>query len=253
MRRFVLHFATLFCIIVSIVPSARAQISKTVGLLKAQVTLNNGAPATGVNFTIFKGTEKLTSTKSNSEGKLTSILQPDAMYRIAVTSTGYMYHEDTLRVPALEQYQEFPLHIVLTPLADGQMFDLSQPVFRPKSRDIDPAAMADLDRIANELKHNSKLSVSVKVYPDAPVRSKKDAAQQKLVAGRETSIRSFFLGKSIAASRFSVESITSEIPPGRFPTGASAAPVESKKKKKKVPAEPALFPQYVEITAHLVS
>ena len=244
-----------FIALLFIANNAGAQISKSVGLLKGDVVSSDGSSLPGVSFSIFKGVDKLTSTKSNSEGKVSTILQQNATYRIAVTSSGYMYHEDTVQVPTLSAYQEFPLHIVLTPLKDGQSFDLPLQIFVPNSSDISSGAMPELAKVTNELKHNQKLSVSITVYPDAPVMSKKDAAQQKLVAGRETTVRSYFLGKSISSDKFSVESITTSIPPGRFPAPpASAASATKSKKKKKAattPTAPGLVPQYVEIVAHL--
>jgi|SRR5665213_363142 len=256
-QRTILHlFAILFALAV-VTNVASAQISKSVGLLKGEVTLADGTPLANIPVVIFRETERVTSTKSNSGGNVTAILQPNATYRIAVNSSGYMYHEEMLTVPPLSAYQEFPLHITLTPLRDGQIFELSLPVFEPHSRDINGAAMAELDRIADELKHNPKLSVSVVVYPDAIVKSKKDAAQKSLAAARETSVRSYFLGKNVSSSRFSVESVTTTIPEGRFPMPANLmdhpkpAKWKGRKKMTTVVAVPTMFPQYVEIMAHV--
>lgn len=250
-------FAILFALTVA--SNASAQISRSVGLLKGEVTLADGTPLANVPIVVFRETERVTSTKSNPEGKVTAILQPNATYRIAVNSSGYMFQEDTIRVPPLSAYQEFPLHIVLTPLRDGQSFDLSIPVFEPRSRDVSAAAFPELDRIADELRHNQKLSVSVVVYPDAPVKSKKDAAQKSLAAAREMSMRSYFLGKNVPDSRFTVESVTTTVHEGRFPMPASSeAPAKvskssGRKKKSVAEAKPTLFPQYVEILAHVAS
>ena len=122
-------------------------------------------------------------------------------------------------------------------------------------------AHPEFDRIIDQIKHNPKLSATITVYPDAPVKTKKDAAQKSLAASRETSIRSYFLGKGIAESRFSVLSETTSIPPGRFqrndpsfPTAAADPPPSKKKKKSKTaPAPSGLVPQYVEVVAHLAS
>ncbi|HET6402235.1 MAG TPA: carboxypeptidase-like regulatory domain-containing protein [Candidatus Kapabacteria bacterium] len=260
-------FAILFAL--TVVSNASAQISRSVGLLKGEVTLADGTALENIPVVVFRETERVTSTKSSPEGKVTAILQPNATYRIAVSASGYMYHEDTITVPALTAYREFPLHIVLTPLRDGQTFELAVPVFQPRSRDISDAAFPELDRVVDELKHNQKLSVSVVVYPDAPMKNvpmktKKDAAarianntQEALAAARETSMRSYLLGKNLPDSRFTVESVTTTIPEGRFPLPANLIvhpkPVRSRGRKKKLaePEEPSLFPQYVEIMAHV--
>jgi hypothetical protein len=262
----------VICFALSMASNASAQISKSVGLLKGEVTLADGTPLANVPVIVFRETERLTSTKSNPEGKVTAILQPNATYRVSVNSTGYMFQEDTIRVPSLSAYQEFPLHIVLTPLHDGQTFDLSVPVFEPRSRDIASAALPELNRVADELRHNPKLTVSVIVYPDAPVKfttpvkSKRGAsarpthdAQESLASSRETSMRSYFLGKNVPDSRFTVESVTTTVPEGRFPMPAGlqvtskASKSSGRKKKSVAEAEPTLFPQYVEILAHVAS
>jgi hypothetical protein len=251
-RRILRLVAILFCSLFAL--PGYAQMSKSVALLKGDVSLPDGTKLPGISVSIFKGTEKTSSTKTSPEGKFTTILQPNATYRIAVSNNGYMYHEENVRVPVLDAYQEMPVHIVLIPLRDGQPFDLPMPVFGPKSSTIDPQSVSVLDRIAEEMKHNAKLSVAVKVYPDAPVKSKKDADQQKLASARETAIRSYFLGKNINGSRFTVAAEPTVVPPGRFPPSPSAPPPAPPKKKKGAAAPPpGLIPQYIEITAHVAS
>jgi hypothetical protein len=258
------RFLVSFILIVMLgVPTAQSQISKTVGLLKGVVTLADGTPVVDVPVTIFKGTEVLSTTKSSPEGKISTILQPNATYRLRVNSSNYMYHEDTLILGALKTYQEFPVHMILSPLRDGQAFELQSPVFAPKSQSILSCTLPAFDRIVDQMKHNPKLSVSITVYPDAPVKSKKDAAQKTLAAGRETSMRSYFLNKGITESRFSVQSEITSVPPGQFqpndpsfPPAPAATPTSSKKKKKghtPAPASTSLVPQFVAVIAHIAS
>ncbi len=243
---------------------SHGQISKSVGLLKGDVTLSDGTPIANVPIAIFKGTDRLSTPKSSPDGKISTILQPSATYRFVVNSSDYLYHEDTLVIGALKAYQEFPIHIVLSPLKDGQAFELPLPVFAPKSQEILACATPGFDRIIDQMKHNQKLSTSITVYPDAPVKTKKDAAQKSLAASRETAIRSYFLGKGISESRFSVQSEIASIPPGKFqpndpvfPPRSADPPATSKKKKKgKAPAASAsnaLVPQYIEVVAHIAS
>ena len=127
---------SLFIFLLSIVAgsASRAQISKTVGLLKGEVTLSDGSPIANVPVAIFKGTDRISTPKSSPEGKISTVLQQNATYRFVVNSNDYLYHEDTLRIGTLKAYQEFPIHIVLSPLKDGQPFELSAPVFAPKSQ-----------------------------------------------------------------------------------------------------------------------
>jgi hypothetical protein len=255
---------SLFIVILSLIAvQSNAQITKTVGLLKGSVTLADGTPLANIPVTILKGNDVLNTTKSSPDGKITSILQPGATYRIRVNTSGYLYYEDTLSLGALKSYQEFPVHITLSPLADGQAFSLPLPVFAPKSQSILSCAQPEFDRIIEQMKHNPKLSASITVYPDMPVKTKKDAAQKTLAASREMSIRSYFLGKGISESHFSVASEIASVPPGKFqpndpvfpPSTATTAPSKKKKKKTKAsePTAPSLVPQYIEVVAHMAS
>lgn len=260
----IVFFAVLFFFasVFSIQPSF-AQLAGTVGLLKADVTLADGTIAADVPVAIFKGTDRISTTKSSPQGKITTVLQPNATYRFVVSSNDYLYHEDTLHIGALKSYTEFPLHIVIAPLKDGQIFELPLPVFAPRTQDILPGAQPELERIVTQMKHNPKLAAGVTVYPDALPKNKKDISQKTLADARETSMRSYFLGKGISESRLSVSSNITSIPPGRFaPTdpafpavSATPAPTKSKKKKKSqaAPSAPGMVPQYVEIVAHLAN
>jgi outer membrane protein OmpA-like peptidoglycan-associated protein len=239
-------------------------------MLKGDVVSSDGTPLAGISVTILKGTERVTTTKTSREGKFTMVLNPDATYRILVNESQYMYHEDTLVIPAITKYQEYAVHAVLTSLHDGENFSLADPVFLPQSATVQASATNRLDAIVDLLRHNMKLSVQVTVYPDAPITGTgptskgagKDAVQKGLVASRATAVRSYFLGKGVQASRFSVVSGTT-VPPGRFAIANVAPPADapSKKKKKSAPqkaaiqrgAAPGLVPQYVEIVAHLAS
>ncbi|HEY3876269.1 MAG TPA: hypothetical protein VGM92_12390, partial [Candidatus Kapabacteria bacterium] len=164
----------------------------------------------------------------------------------------------TLNIGALKSYTEFPLHIVVAPLHDGEVFDLAQPVFAPRSQDLLSGSRQELDRIVAQMKHNPKLSLSATVYPDGMPKNKKDNAQNILATARQNTIRSYFLNHGISESRFSVIPNTSSIPPGKFlrtdpsfPPPISTAPVKGRKKKSSAPAPPGMVPQYVEIVAHV--
>jgi hypothetical protein len=255
---------SLFIVILSFlaIHSSYAQITKTVGLLKGSVTLADGTPLANIPVTILKGNDILSTTKSSPDGKITTVLQPSATYRIRVNTIGYLYYEDTLSLGALKAYQEFPVHLTLSPLIDGQAFSLPLPVFAPRSQAILSCAQPEFDRIVDQMKHNPKLSASITVYPDAPVKTKKDAAQKTLASGREMSIRSYFMGKGISESHFSVASEIASVPPGKFqpndpafpPSTATAVPSKKKKKSKAaVPTTPSLVPQYIEVIAHVAS
>ncbi len=259
--RFSIGFSCLLGMTLLFVSPSQAQLSKSVGLLKADVTMSDGSPAADVPIAIFRGVDRISTTKSSPEGKVTTILQPNSTYRFVVSSTDYLYHEDTLNIGSLKSYTEFPLHIVVAPLHDGQTFELPAPVFSPRSQDILFGSHPELDRIVAQMKHNPKLSITATVYPDGMPKNKKDNSQSILAAARQNTIRSYFLGNGISESRFSVTSNTSSVPPGKFsPTdpvfpAQSVAPVptkaKGKKKKSSAPEAPGMVPQYVEIVAHV--
>ncbi|MDP4200402.1 MAG: hypothetical protein Q8922_07030 [Bacteroidota bacterium] len=231
------------------------QLSNVVALVKGEVTSTDGSHPGGVSLTFLKGTERVTTTKTKTDGKFSMVLTPGAMYRIVCNDPEYLYHEDTLVIPQLTAYKEFPVATVLTPLRNGQRFDLSSPLFLPKSTALEPRGAAEMEKIVEELKHNTKLSLAITVYPDKPVMSKKDAMQEKIAIARAANLRAWMLGKNIPSTRYEVTTVTTSVPAGRFDLGPGYAtsdePKGKKKKKAAAPKAPSLVPQFVEITAHL--
>jgi len=228
------------------------QLANVVALIKGEVTSADGSHPGGVPIIFFKGTERVTTSKTKTDGKFTMVLNPGATYRIVFSDPHFMYHEDTLVIPPLTAYQEIPVSVTLTPLNDGQKLDIGSPVFLPKGTSIDPRGGAVLDKIVSEMKHNAKLTLSITVFPDKPVSSKKDAMQEKIATARAANLRSWMLGKNIPSTRYEVNTVTTFVPAGKFDLGYSATDEPSgKKKKKSSPAKPMLVPQYVEIIAHL--
>ncbi len=258
MHRRIVCLAAAFALSIAVSPLHAQQIARqlanVVALVKGEVTTTDGSHPGGLPLAFFKGTERVTSSKTKSDGKFTMVLNPGATYRIVFNDPQYMYHEDTLVIPPLTAYQEIPVAVTLTPLHDGQRFEIGTPVFLPKTTTIDPRGAIAIDKILSEMRHNAKLSLSITVYPDKPVTSKKDAMQEKIATARAASLRSWLLSKNIPSNRCEVTSVTTTIPAGRFDLGPAYATSDEpagKKKKKAAPQKPALVPQYVEITAHL--
>lgn len=224
---------------------ANAQIQKTVTLLKGEV-VSEGQKVAGCQVSIYKGTEKVFTTKSNSEGKFTATLPPNTTYRVAFTSGKHLFHEEMLVVPAMEKFAETKLHASLRPLRSGETFPLTAMVFAPKSSLIEGAAATQLEEIAKIAKSNPKLSLIIKVYPDATTKAGKDAAQQKLVASRASAVMSFLLSKGIQQKSFEIEQNSSAPPSG----GKFSVEVTETKKKKKI-TKTVLVPQYIEVTTKI--
>src|SRR6266542_4074213 len=88
------------------VPALSFAQQKVVTLLEGDAISMTGSKPSGVAISILRGIEKVNSTKTNSEGKFTAVLQPNATYRIQFQSNEFFYHEDTIVVPALEKYQK---------------------------------------------------------------------------------------------------------------------------------------------------
>jgi hypothetical protein len=244
---------TVFCTQAANAQIAR-QLANVVALVKGTVTSTDGSHPGGVPLALVKGTERVTTTKTKPDGTYSMIVNPNAMYRIIVNDPHYMYHEDTLNVPQLSAYEEIPLTTNITPLSDGQQFGLNVPVFLPKATAMDPKGAAELDKIAAEMKHNAKLSLSVTVYSDKPV-SKKDAGQAQIATARAANLRSYFMGKGIPSSKYEATAVSDHVPAGKFDIAGYTAdePATKGGNKKKAAAAPvkALVPQFVEVTAHL--
>ncbi len=234
-------------LILALSTPATAQLQKTVCLLKGELVTSDGQKLSGATVAIYNGTEKVTTTRSNTDGKFTAIVHPATTYRVTFTHPQYSYNEETVVVPATEKYLEVPLHASLRPLHDGQAFALSQPVFMEKSATIEQSALSQLDEIVNEVKHNPKLTLTITVYPDHPIKNpKKDVKEQQLAAGRSNAITSFLLSNGVSAKSFSIVKST-DVPDGQFPRTITTAA----KKKKKATTERVMIPQYVQIQAHL--
>jgi hypothetical protein len=230
------------------------QLANVVALVKGSVAAADGSHPAGLPLVFLKGTERLTTTKTKPDGTFTMVVNPNAMYRIVVNDPHYMYHEDTVNVPQLSAYEEILVSVYVTPLNNGQRLDPQTPVFLPKATAIDAKGTAELEKIANEMKHNAKLSIAVNVYADKPV-SKKDPSQQQIATARAANLRSFFLGKNIPSSRYDVNAVSDHVPEGKFDLGPGYAsadePVTKGKKKKQAAPVKTLVPQFVEITARL--
>jgi len=235
-----------------------SQINKVVALLKGNVTGPAG-PATDVSITFFKGSERVNTTKSTPEGKFTQILQPGTQYRVTFSGGKYYYHEEMLSVPQSDVYQTVPMNVSLKELELGRPYQFSNLIFEPKSADISPSVMADMENIAAAMKHNSKLTLSATVYPDETPAGKKAAAQNTLAQSRKSALMSFFLTKNISSSNVMIE-ISANVPSGgsfERMVSAEAPAAKGKKTKKKAPAAAAgkkvMVPQYAQITMQIAS
>jgi outer membrane protein OmpA-like peptidoglycan-associated protein len=241
-----LRLVALATLMLFISSGASAQLQNTVCLLKGDLVGGDGQKLSGATIGIYNGTEKVTTTRSNSEGKFTAILKPATTYRVTFTAPMCAYDEETVVVPATDKYLEIPLHAALKAMHDGQPFALAQPVFSDQSATVEISAIPQLDDIINEVKHNPKLSLSITVYPDHPIKSaKKDAKEQQLAASRSNAITSYLMSNGVSEKSYTIERATT-VPEGQFPRTAEV--VTTKKKKKGVPS---LMPQYIQIIARL--
>lgn len=231
-------------------------LAGTVALVKGTVTAADGSHPAGMPLAFMKGTERVNQTKTRPDGTFTMVLNPNATYRIVANAPGYFYHEDTLVIPVLSQFTEYPVQVNVKPLRDGQSLTIGAQVFLPRSSAIEANSKPELEQVVSEMHHNAKLSLTISVYPDKPVTGKKDAAQQKLVTDRATAIRSFLLTKNLPSSRYDINVLPTIVPSGRFEMMLGPEPAATGKKSKKpapqAKAKPTMVPQYVEITAHLV-
>lgn len=227
-----------------------AQGSKPVALLKGEVSSVKGGKIADVQVAVFKGSERVNTGKTNTDGKFQIILQGGADYRVAYSHQNYYYKEESLNIPVLDKYKEILASVSLRELELGTPYPFSALVFEPRSSKIEQSVTADLDSIANVVKRN-KLNLKVTVHPDENPVGKKAKDQNDLASARKAAITSFFLSKNVTTSSLTVD-ISNSVPPGKYERTLADMP-EATGKKKKGKSKPAaaakkvLVPQYAEI------
>lgn len=242
------RFARLAAIalILCISGTASAQLQKVVTLVKGEVTNAEGQAASDVSVAIYKGTEKIFSTKSNKEGKFNATLAPNGTYRVTFNNSNYQFAEQQLVVPAMEKFQETPLRMTLKPLKHGEAFLITSQIFKPKSSMIETEGATRLEDIITTVKQNPKLSLDITVYPDATIKnSKKQSADETLLASRASAVKSLLLSRGLSERQFNVVMEKSAPSDAKFEMEI----VEVKKKKetrKKVKV-----PQYIRVVSRV--
>jgi outer membrane protein OmpA-like peptidoglycan-associated protein len=234
------RLAVLACILFS-AGTASAQLQKVVTLLKGEVTNVEGQPAADVSVGIYKGTEKIFTTKSNKDGKFTATLQPNTTYRVTFANNNYQFREQNLSVPVLDKYQETPMRVSLTPLKSGEAFALASIVFKPKSSVIESEGAQHLEDIITVVKQNPKLTLDITVYPDATIKSKKQTADETLLASRASAVQSFLMSRGLNEKQFAITKNTTTPTEGKF----AMEVVEVKKKKET--RKTVMVPQYIRV------
>jgi hypothetical protein len=225
---------------------AGAQLSKPVAMLKGEVRseLDQNVIA-GLPVSIMHGTEKIMSSKTNVDGKFTAVVPPGNQYRVIYSSPDFSYREDTIVVPTTDKYQEIAVRSTVMPLYDNQDLTPKQAVFAKGSSTIDPVVAVRLDQLASLVKKNPRFRLELAVYPDIEIRSKKDAAQQKLLNERSVALRSFFIGRN--ASSVTIEAL----PTLSGATSPEPVTVKAKKGKKSAAVPSSPIAQSVKITGRL--
>lgn len=232
---------TLLAIVLFSAGSASAQLQKVITLLKGEVTNAEGQPAADVSVGIYKGTEKVFTTKSNKEGKFTATLQPNTTYRVTFANNNYQFREQPLVIPALEKYQETPMRVSLTALKSGEAFAISSLVFKPKSSTIEPDAARHLEDIITVVKQNPKLTLEITVYPDVTIKNKKQTADETILASRAVAVQSFLISRGLSDRQFEITQNKTTPSDGKFAT--EIVEVKKKKEIKKT----VMVPQYIRV------
>ncbi|HET6511830.1 MAG TPA: carboxypeptidase regulatory-like domain-containing protein [Candidatus Kapabacteria bacterium] len=221
--------------------TASAQLQKVITLIKGEVTNADGQPAADVSVGIYKGTEKVFTTKSNKDGKFTATLQPNATYRVTFANSNYQFREQTLAIPALERYQETPLRVSLTPLKSGEAFAIASAVFKPKSSTIEADGAQRLEDIVTVVRQNPKLTLEITVYPDATIKNKKQVGEETLLAARAVAVRSFLMSRGMNENQFVITQNKTTPTDGKF-----AMEITEVKKKKQI-KKTVMVPQYIRV------
>jgi outer membrane protein OmpA-like peptidoglycan-associated protein len=207
----------------------QAQLSKPIALIKGEVrSTEDQSTVSGLQVAVISGSERIATSKTNVDGKFTAIVPPGGTYRLSYTSQNYAFREDTIQVPAADKYQEVPVRTTVMPLRDNQDLTPRQPLFAKGSSKLDPVTSQRLDELASLVRKNPRMKLEISVYPDMEIRSKKDAAQEKLLQERSNALRQFFLNRNAMGS------VTiSSLPTLAGSSMAALEPVAAAKKGKK--------------------
>ena len=238
-----LRLAALFLVLFS-TSTAGAQLQKVMTLVKGSVTVE-GQPANGVSVAIYKGTEKVFTTKSNKEGKFTATLQPNTNYRVTFTNNSYQFREEQLAIPTMDKYAETAMSVSLKPLRSGEAFALSSVIFKPKSSTIESQGATHLEDIITTVKQNPKLTLDITVYPDQTIKGKKQAGEETLLASRAVAVKSFLLSRGLTEKQFNVTSDKTAPSDGKF-----AMEITEVKKKKAI-RKTVMVPQYIRVVGRV--
>jgi hypothetical protein len=245
-----------FALLVGVQPIAGySQLSKPTALLKGEVrSEEDQSTVSGLQVSILKGTDRVATSRTNSDGKFTAVVPPGAQYRINYRSKDFAFREDTINVPTADKYQEVAVRATVMPLRDNQDFTPRAPVFKRASAAIETVAGDRLDQLAALVRKNARLRLEIMVYPDHEIHSKKDAAQQRLLDSRATSLRSFFMSRHVNAANVTVTAMQTVA----GATSNALEPIAIKGKKAKKPAAAAApasaaIAQSVKITGRLSS
>ena len=229
---FVLSFST----------ASYSQIQKPVGFLKGEVEAENGTKLQDVRVAGYNGTEKVSTSnfKSDPDGKFSMVLTPGNTYRITLSHDKYYFKEDQIVVPLGKGRIDVAFKARLAEIKTNQPFTFKQPIFLPKSADLNQEVLSEMENISAVLKANPKLSLAVTVYPDATIKSKKESEQQRLAASRANTITSYFMARSIP-SKSIVVAQSSAAQAGKFPMTVTDT------KKKKATTKTVLVPAGAEL------
>ena len=226
--------------------SANAQLQKVVTLVKGEVTNAEGQAASDVSVAIYKGTEKIFTTKSNKEGKFNATIAPNATYRVTFNNSNYQFAEQQLVVPAMDKFQETPLRMTLKTLKNGEPFLITTQIFKPKSSMIEAEGATRLEDIVTTVKQNPKLTLDITVYPDATIKnSKKQSADETLLASRASAVKSLLMSRGLAEKQFNV------IQEKTTPSDAKFEVEIVEVKKKKETRKKVKVPQYIRVVGRV--
>lgn len=251
------RIAFAVALIAAVTSVASAQMNKVVALVKGEIVNQSGAKVPDVSVQVYKGSEKVNTTKSTSEGTFQVILTPGTEYKLICSNAKYYYHEQMLSIPTLEKYQIIPITVPMRALEIGTPYPFTNMVFEPKSSTVSPNVASDLDQIAAQMKRNGKLTLSVTVYPDVAGTSASSAAETELANARKNAIAGYFMSKGLSASSVAV-TVSTTLGPGKFERmitkEATEVIVKGKKKapKKKKGKAPAPVKMMVPQTADVV-
>jgi hypothetical protein len=145
--------------------------------------------------------ERVNATRSNAGENgyyyLTG-LKPGKKYTIILKKQKYFLEKFDIEIAASDKYEEISKDFLIKPLFEGAKIPVPVPPFELNKSKLRFGADDLLIEMANTLKNNEKVKVSIECYPDGAGNAKEN---QQLTEERCNSLKEYFVSYGIESGR----------------------------------------------------